>query len=233
MTGQTVSAGTKFFISWGARFYHFREPRCVQSRNLQGGEEAGARRFSLELNNWSIKSSSIRLFRVNRYDMNRSAHTLDSVSGRCCCQLRVSAEHGSLSEQGERVRSSNRCYKIAAGEPSIPETFGNVSGAGAGRRTGERPSVENDREKEHDLTTYPLEFHRRSEQKWALRAQASSARESPPRATRIGHSQRGQRGSDPSQHPGQKPMVAGNRGNGYGSGTMGSTTPSRNISLRS
>jgi len=31
-----------------------------------------ARRFSLELNNWSIKSSSIRLFRVNRYDMNNS-----------------------------------------------------------------------------------------------------------------------------------------------------------------
>jgi hypothetical protein len=50
------------------------------------------------------------------------------------------------------------------------------------------------------LTTYPLEFHRRSEQKWALRAQASSACESPPRATRIGHSQRGQRGLDPSQH---------------------------------
>jgi hypothetical protein len=33
------------------------------------------------------------------------------------------------------------------------------------------------------MTAYPLEFHRRSEQKWALRAQASSARERPPRAT--------------------------------------------------
>ena len=31
-------------------------------------------------------------------------------------------------------------------------------------------------------TTYPLEFHRRSEQKWILRAQAWSARESTPRA---------------------------------------------------
>jgi hypothetical protein len=50
------------------------------------------------------------------------------------------------------------------------------------------------------MTTYPLEFHRRSEQKWALRAQASSAREGTPRATRIGHSQGGQRGSDRSQH---------------------------------
>jgi hypothetical protein len=30
-----------------------------------------ARRFSLKLNNWSTKSSSIRLFRVNRYDMFR------------------------------------------------------------------------------------------------------------------------------------------------------------------
>jgi hypothetical protein len=50
------------------------------------------------------------------------------------------------------------------------------------------------------MTAYPLEFHRRSEQKWALRAQASSPRESAPRATRIGHSQRGQRGSDRSQH---------------------------------
>ncbi len=50
------------------------------------------------------------------------------------------------------------------------------------------------------MTAYPLEFHRRSEQKWALRAQASSARASPRRATRIGHSQPGQRGSDRTQH---------------------------------
>jgi hypothetical protein len=49
------------------------------------------------------------------------------------------------------------------------------------------------------MTTYPLEFHRRSEQKWALRAQASSARETAPRAARVGHSQRGQRGSGLSE----------------------------------
>jgi hypothetical protein len=42
------------------------------------------------------------------------------------------------------------------------------------------------------MTTYPLEFHRRSEQKWVLRAQA--ARESPPRAALVGN-----RGSDQSE----------------------------------
>jgi hypothetical protein len=42
------------------------------------------------------------------------------------------------------------------------------------------------------MTTYPLEFHRRSEQKWALRTQASSGRESTPRAASVGKSvQRG------------------------------------------
>jgi hypothetical protein len=50
------------------------------------------------------------------------------------------------------------------------------------------------------VTAYPLDFHRRSEQKWVFRAQAPSARESPPRATGIGYSQRGQRRSDRSQH---------------------------------
>jgi hypothetical protein len=49
------------------------------------------------------------------------------------------------------------------------------------------------------MTTYPLEFHRRSEQKWALRAQALSARESTSRAGRVGNSQRGQRGSGLSE----------------------------------
>jgi hypothetical protein len=42
------------------------------------------------------------------------------------------------------------------------------------------------------MTTYPLDFHRRSEQKWVLRAQA--ARESPPRAALVGN-----RGSDQSE----------------------------------
>jgi hypothetical protein len=48
------------------------------------------------------------------------------------------------------------------------------------------------------MTTYPLEFHRRCEQRWALRAKASSACDSTPRATRVG--QRGQHGSGRSQH---------------------------------
>jgi hypothetical protein len=43
------------------------------------------------------------------------------------------------------------------------------------------------------MTTYPLDFHRRSEQKWVLRAQASSACERTPRAALVGGSQRGQR----------------------------------------
>jgi hypothetical protein len=46
------------------------------------------------------------------------------------------------------------------------------------------------------MTTYPLDFHRRSEQKWALRSLAATARESPPRAARVDHSPRGQDGSD-------------------------------------
>src|SRR5260221_13093596 len=81
---------------------------------------------------------------------------------------------GSLSRQGERVRPPDNCYKIAAGEPSIPETRGNVLGTRAGRKTRERSTFKNDRENEPDMTTYPLEFHRRSERKWVLRAQASS-----------------------------------------------------------
>jgi hypothetical protein len=100
------------------------------------------------------------------------------------------AANGSLSRQGERVRSSDNSYKIAAGKPSILETRGNVLAARAGRRTRERSIFKNDRENEPDMTTYPLEFHRRSERKWILRAQASSARESIRRsATRASSNQ--------------------------------------------
>jgi hypothetical protein len=106
--------------------------------------------------------------------------------------------NGSLSRQGERVRSSDNSYKIAAGEPSIPETRGNVLGTRAGRKTRECSTFKNDRENEPDMTTYPLEFHRRSEQKWVLRAQASSGT---PRAALnlVGRSQRGQRKSGQSE----------------------------------
>ena len=55
------------------------------------------------------------------------------------------------------------------------------------------------------MTTYPLEFHRRSEQKWVLRAQASSGT---PRAALnlVGRSQGGQRRSGQSKRrePGEK-----------------------------
>ena len=48
------------------------------------------------------------------------------------------------------------------------------------------------------MTTYPLEFHRRSERKWVLRAQASSG--TPRTALNlVGRSQRGQRRSGQSE----------------------------------
>src|SRR6266536_5865410 len=101
----------------------------------------------------------------------------------CACTLTLASRtrsvcrevaNGSLSRQGERVRSSDNSYKIAAGEPSKSETRGNVLGTRAGRKTRERSTFKNDRENEPDMTTYLLEFHRRSERKWVLRAQASS-----------------------------------------------------------
>jgi hypothetical protein len=49
------------------------------------------------------------------------------------------------------------------------------------------------------MTIYPLEFHRPFEQKWALRAQASSGFESTPRATLVGKNQRVQRRSGQSE----------------------------------
>jgi hypothetical protein len=88
------------------------------------------------------------------------------------------------------------------------------------------------------MTTYPLEFHRRSEQKWALRAPASGARESTPRAARVGtpvgHGRHGQGGSGP---PERRDIVdrshgCGKLGNASAPGTMRSTTPSRNVSPR-
>jgi hypothetical protein len=118
-------------------------------------------------------------------------HTLTSARRtRSICR---EVANRSLSRQGERVRSSDSSYKIAAGEPPIPETRGNVLGARVARRTRVRSAFKNDRAKEPDMTTYPIEFHRRSEQKWVLRAQASSGFESTPRATLVGRSQRGQR----------------------------------------
>jgi hypothetical protein len=98
---------------------------------------------------------------------------------------------GRLSGQGRRLRSSDHSCKIAAGEASIPQTGGHVSGPCVRRRARERSIAEKDRE--NDMTAYPVDFHRRSEQKWALRAQRSSARASKPQAARVGQSQRGRR----------------------------------------
>jgi hypothetical protein len=102
-----------------------------------------------------------------------------------------------LSGQGRRLRSSDHSCKIAAGEASIPQTGGHVSGACVRRRARERSIAERDRE--NDMTAYPVDFHRRSEQKWALRAQRSSARASKPQAARVGQSQRGRRESGRSE----------------------------------
>jgi hypothetical protein len=44
------------------------------------------------------------------------------------------------------------------------------------------------------MTAYPLDFYRRSERKWALRALAAT-----PQAPRAGHGQRGQEGSGRSE----------------------------------
>ena len=49
------------------------------------------------------------------------------------------------------------------------------------------------------MTAYPLDFHRRSEQKWARRAEVSSACESTPRTALISRSQRVQRRSGQSE----------------------------------
>ncbi len=134
-----------------------------------------------------------------------------------------------LSSQGKRVRSSHTRCEIASRQSPIPETCGYVLGTRVGRRTRARSIVKNDGENEPPMTTYPLEFHKRSEQKWALRAQALSARESTPRA-----SQRGQRGSGliRPRHSGPKPGC-GKLGNGSGPSMTRSSTPSRNVSPRS
>jgi hypothetical protein len=118
---------------------------------------------------------------------------------RPCAERCREITSGRLSRQGGRVRSSDHSCKIAAGEASIPQTGGHVSGPCVRRRARERSIAEKDRENELDMTTYPLEFHRRSEQKWAVRAQAATPRASRPQAARLDHSQRGQRESGRSE----------------------------------
>ena len=78
------------------------------------------------------------------------------------------------------------------------------------------------------MTTYPLEFHRRSEQKWVLRAQA--ARESP-RAPHwsviVGRTNPNVVTSWPEGHG------CGKWGDGCGPSTVPPTNLSRNVSPRS
>jgi hypothetical protein len=83
------------------------------------------------------------------------------------------------------------------------------------------------------MTTYPLEFHRRSEQKWILRAQASSARESTPRAALVGSAGSVGRASPNVATFWPEGHGCGKLGNGSGPGTMPSTNLSRNVSPRS
>jgi hypothetical protein len=129
---------------------------------------------------------------INTAEPGTVACTRTLTSARRTRSLCREVANRRLSRQGERVRSPDNSHKIAAGEPSIPEARGNVLGAGAARRTRGCSAFENYREIEPDMATYPLEFHRRSEQKWAHRVQASSAWESTSRAVRVASSQRGQ-----------------------------------------
>jgi hypothetical protein len=51
----------------------------------------------------------------------------------------------------------------------MPKTCWDVLGARAGRGTWARSTFKNERQKEYDMATYPVEFHRRLEQKWESR----------------------------------------------------------------
>jgi hypothetical protein len=90
-------------------------------------------------------------------------------------------EYARLTIVTKSLRESRRSRKLA-------EMYWALA-LGENQRTFD---LQNDHENEPDMTTYPLDFHRRSEQKWLLRAQASSARESTPRAALVGGSQHGQ-----------------------------------------
>jgi hypothetical protein len=80
-------------------------------------------------------------------------------------------------------------------------------GPRAGRKTRARSTFKNHRENEPDMTTYPLDFHRRSEQKWVLRAQASSARKGSARDAVVG-SRSVKRGQRRSGQPERRDILA-------------------------
>jgi hypothetical protein len=84
------------------------------------------------------------------------------------------------------------------------------------------------------MTTYPLEFHRRSERKWVLRAQASSGI---PRAALnlVGGASAGSvsRASPNVVTSWPEGHGCGNSGNGSGPSAMPPPNLSRNVSPRS
>jgi hypothetical protein len=116
-----------------------------------------------------------------------------------CAERCREVTNAGLSRQGRRLRSSDPWSKIAAGQSSIPQTGGHVSGPCVRRRARERSIAEKDCENQPNMTTYPVEFHRRSEQKWTVRAQAAPPRASTPQAAGVGHSQHGHRESARSE----------------------------------
>ena len=78
---------------------------------------------------------------------------------------------------------------IQQGAPvSKAQTRRNVLGTRAWRRTWSAQPY--DREIEPDMTIYPVDFHRRSERKWAHRVGAAQACESTPRAAPASRNQR-------------------------------------------
>src|SRR5262249_24467719 len=145
----------------------------------------------------AILALRMRVNSTNKLDSNSGSPEqllhLHVAPNRPCAERCREVTNTGLSWQGGRVRWPDHACKIASGEASIPQTDGHVSGTCDGRRTRERSIAEKDRENGLDMTTFPVEFHRRSEQKWALRVQPSSARESTPQAARVGHSQRAHR----------------------------------------
>jgi hypothetical protein len=101
----------------------------------------------------------------------------------CTCTLTGTGPHPEclraveireLSGQGERVCSSRHRGEIAARRAPVPETRGNVLGTCARPGTGTHPAFEGASRSGPHMTIYPVDFHRRSEQKWARRASRAS-----------------------------------------------------------
>src|SRR5262245_34855348 len=92
----------------------------------------------------------------------------------CTCTLTFaqrSRSNGMASENGAPRRHGSL----------VSQTLQNRFGKAADRRSRSvkhlsTPSLQNARQKEQDMTAYPVEFHRRLEQKWASRIDQISHR---------------------------------------------------------